>query len=87
MWDEILFPFDPQLADAPSLEGCAVNHCDRAAIQKIEEHYLCDAAGVVTVTIRNLTAHYGREYKLGRWSGKTAVVRPSARKRSRTAST
>jgi hypothetical protein len=55
---------------------------DPATIQKIEEHYSCDAAGVVTVTIRNLTAHYGREFKLGRWSGKTAIVRPAARKRA-----
>jgi hypothetical protein len=38
------------------------------------------------VTIRNLTAHYGREYKLGQWSGKVAVVRPTARKRTRKAS-
>jgi molecular chaperone DnaK (HSP70) len=83
VWDEILFPFDPELADSHTLDQLAVSHSPRAAIQKIEEHYACDAAGVVTVTIRNLTAHYGREYKLGRWSGKTAIVRPSARKRVR----
>jgi molecular chaperone DnaK (HSP70) len=86
VWDEILFPFDPELADARTLDQLAVDHSGRAAIQKIEEHYACDAAGVVTVTIRNLTAHYGREYKLGRWSGKAAVVRPTARKRTRKAS-
>jgi len=86
VWDEILFPFDPVLADARALETLPVNHSDRAAIQHIEEQYACDAAGVVTVTIRNLTSHYGREYKLGRWSGKTAVVTPAARKRSRKAS-
>jgi molecular chaperone DnaK (HSP70) len=82
VWDEILFPFDPQLADSGTLDRTAVQHSDRAAIQKIEEHYSCDAAGVVTVTIRNLTAHYGREFKLGRWSGKTAIVHPPARKRA-----
>ncbi len=85
VWDEILFPFDPALADA-KLETTPVDHSDRAAIQQIEEQYACDAAGVVTVTIRNLTSHYGREYKLGRWSGKTAVVEPAARKRTRKAS-
>lgn len=74
VWDEILFPFDPALADVRTLEATPVSHSDRAAIQHIEEQYACDAAGVVTVTIRNLTSHYGREYKLGRWSGKTAVV-------------
>jgi len=86
VWDEILFPFDPALADAHALDQFSVNHSDRAAGQMIEEHYACDAAGVVTVTIRNLTSHYCREYKLGRWSGKTAVVRPSVRKRTRKAS-
>jgi hypothetical protein len=33
------------------------------------------------VAIRNLTSHYGREFRLGRWSGKTAVVSPKTRKR------
>jgi molecular chaperone DnaK (HSP70) len=83
VWDEILFPFDPALADKHSLEGLAVSHSDRAGIQQIEEHYACDAAGVLSVTIRNLTSHYGREYHLGRWSGKTPVVSPSGRRRSR----
>lgn len=86
VWDEILFPFDPALADVRALDATPVNHSDRAAIQQIEEQYACDAAGVVTVTIRNLTSHYGREYKLGRWSGKTAVVKPSARRRARKSS-
>ncbi|HTS75826.1 MAG TPA: Hsp70 family protein [Bryobacteraceae bacterium] len=85
VWDEILFPFDPALADVRALDALPVNHSENAAIQQIEEQYACDAAGVVTVTIRNLTSHYGREYKLGRWSGKTAVVKPAARKRARKA--
>ena len=83
VWDEILFPFDPMLADESALESQPVDRNDVARIQHIEEQYACDAAGVVTVTIRNLTSHYGREYSLGKWSGKTAVIRPSAtRKRS-----
>jgi molecular chaperone DnaK (HSP70) len=85
VWDEILFPFDPVLADVRTLDALAVDHSDRAAVQQIEEQYACDAAGVVTVTIRNLTSHYGREYKLGRWSWKTAVLTPSSRKRARRA--
>jgi molecular chaperone DnaK (HSP70) len=83
VWDEILFPFDPALADVRTLDALPVDRSDRASIQQIEEQYACDAAGVVTVTIRNLTSKYCREYKLGRWSGKPAVVRPAARKRSR----
>src|SRR5580692_3276753 len=81
VWDEILFPFDPALADAASFDTVLVEHSWPASHQEIEEHYSCDAAGVVTVAIRNLTSHYGREFRLGRWSGKTAVVSPKQRKR------
>jgi molecular chaperone DnaK (HSP70) len=81
VWDEILFPFDPALADARSFDAVPVEHSWPASHQEIEEQYSCDAAGVVTVAIRNLTSHYGREFRLGRWSGKTAVISPRARKR------
>jgi molecular chaperone DnaK (HSP70) len=87
VWDEILFPFDPALADMRALSGVAVEKSWSAASQEIEERYGCDATGGVTVTINNTVSHYGREFKLGRWSGKAKVVRPSARKRSRKAST
>ncbi|HEY1759681.1 MAG TPA: Hsp70 family protein [Bryobacteraceae bacterium] len=87
VWDEILFPFDPSLADMRALSGVLVEKSHAAASQEIEERYACDAAGVVTVTISNNVSHYSREFKLGRWSGKPKVVRPSARKRARKAST
>jgi molecular chaperone DnaK len=86
LWDEIVFPFDPALADAPSFEGVHVERSANASGQEIEEQYACDAAGVVTVTIRSLTSQYGREFRLGRWSGKTAVITPAARRRARKAS-
>src|SRR5262249_17240311 len=85
VWDEILFPFDPALAGVQALETVAVERFPAASEQWIEERYACDPAGVVTVEIRNLTSGYGREYRLGRWSGKTAVMRPTARKRTRKA--
>jgi molecular chaperone DnaK len=81
VWDEIQFPFDPALADARSFDAVRVEHSWPASHQEIEEQYSCDAAGVVTVAIRNLTSDYGREFRLGRWSGKTAVVSPKTRKR------
>jgi molecular chaperone DnaK (HSP70) len=81
VWDEIHFPFDPALADTRSFDTVRVEHSWPASHQEIEEHYSCDAAGVVTVAIRNLTSHYGREFRLGRWSGKTEVVSPKSRKR------
>jgi molecular chaperone DnaK (HSP70) len=87
VWDEILFPFDPSHVDALSLEGVPVVRSGGLADQWIEEEYSCDAAGVVTVTIRNLTSEYERHFQLGRWSGKAAVLSPGARKRARRAST
>jgi len=83
VWDEILFPFDPALAESRSLENAPVERSAAAAIQQIEEKYSCDSTGRVTVSIRNAASHYGREYPLSRWSGKSPVVKPSARKRVR----
>ena len=68
------------------LTEVVVDRTPAAIAQEIEEQYACDSAGAVAVTIRNLTANYGREYRLGRWSSKQAVVRPSVRKRARKAS-
>jgi molecular chaperone DnaK (HSP70) len=86
VWDEIRFPFDPELAEMASLENVPVRQSPCAETQEIEELYTCDAAGVVTVKIRNITTNYEREYRLGRWSGKEPVVRPGARKRTQKAS-
>jgi molecular chaperone DnaK len=83
VWDEILFPFDPALAEVRALEPLPVERSSETEGHQIEECYACDATGCVTVSISNLGAHYGREYKLGRWSGKASVVKPAPRKRSR----
>lgn len=72
VWDEIRFPFDPELAGLASLDRVAVGMSARAETQEIEERYTCDHTGVVTVKIRNLTQGYGREYRLGRWSERAA---------------
>jgi molecular chaperone DnaK (HSP70) len=81
VWDEILFPFDPALARARPLEVIAIERC--GDVEQIEEQYGCDAAGVVTVTIRNRTSDYEREFQLGRWSEKAAVVSAAPRRRAR----
>jgi hypothetical protein len=57
---------------------------DTAASQEIEEHYACSAAGTVAVTIRNVTAHYEREYTIGRWAppaAPTILLTKSRRRR------
>jgi molecular chaperone DnaK (HSP70) len=84
VWDEILFPFGPALARGLELEGVPVVRSGDA--EQIEEQYGCDSAGVVTVTIRNLTSQYERAFQLGRWSEKAAVVSPALRRRARRAS-
>ena len=86
VWDEILFPFDPALAEAGELDQVVVQRSRPPPTNKSKSAYACDATGVVAVTIRNLTSNYGREYKLGRWSGKAPVARPASRKRTRKAS-
>jgi molecular chaperone DnaK (HSP70) len=83
VWDEILFPFDPALAEVRALDRMPVERSAGTEGQQIEERYSCDATGCVTVMIRNLSSHYGREYRLGRWSGKASVVKPAPRKRTR----
>jgi molecular chaperone DnaK len=84
LWDEVCFPLDPALAEHPDVAGVPVERSDVAARHQIDEHYTCHATGTVAVTIRNLTAHYARDFMLGRWSQQaTAVPVPTRRRRRR----
>ena len=83
LWDEIQFPFDPSLASAESLADIPVTHSPAAESQEIEEHYSCDATGAVTVTIRNITSDYTREFRLGRWSPKAPVIKPVRQRKAK----
>jgi molecular chaperone DnaK (HSP70) len=74
VWDEIQFPFDPDLRDADS---APVKYSSAAQSQEIEETYSIDASGTVTITITNLSAGYERIYRLGRWAAKDAPVTPA----------
>jgi molecular chaperone DnaK (HSP70) len=82
VWDEIRFPFDPALAwlSGEDLAKVPVGYSPTATAQKIEENYSCDATGSVTVAIRNLTAGYERQFRLGRWSAKEEIVVPGKRR-------
>ncbi len=71
VWDEIQFPFDPEMQEA---DGVEVERSEAAMSQEIEEKYSIDASGTVTVTISNLTAGYERQYRLGRWAAKEAPM-------------
>ena len=82
LWDEIRFPFDPALQDRPELTGVEVVHSEGAAWHEIEERYLVDASGAVTVEIRNLTAGYGRSYRLARWAAAQPRLVPGKRRKA-----
>ena len=81
VWDEFRFPFDPTLSAEKDLTAVAVEHSQRADTQQIEERYTCDARAGITVTIRNLTSGYDRDYRLARWAPKEVALRPGRRKR------
>ncbi|HKW92320.1 MAG TPA: Hsp70 family protein [Methylomirabilota bacterium] len=83
VWDEIWFPFDPALAAQPDLTRASVGRSDAVADQEIEERYACAGAGTLSVTIRNVTARYQREYAIGRWAPTGGLVASVKRRRSR----
>ena len=80
VWDEILFPFDPELRSERRLGTIEIGRCERAEGQEIVEAYSCDAGGAVTVTISNRTSDYKRTYRLGRWSVPSKPLVPGKRK-------
>lgn len=80
VWDEIRFPFDPSIDD---VDETPIEHRDSVRHNTVEEKYVCDAGGAVTVTIRNDTAGYSRDYRLGRWAAKEAPIAPGKPKTSR----
>jgi molecular chaperone DnaK len=83
VWDEIRFPFDPELAEQEDLASAEVHHYDDGQSQIIQEKYLCSPTGAVEVQISNLSAGYARKYRLGRWAGKEASIVPGKKKKAR----
>lgn len=87
LWDEIRFPFNPDLAPVAELRSVPVTHSPDVSGQRIEEVYECDSGGSIAVTIANESAGYARTYRLGRWSFDTKSVKPARpRKKSSGAS-
>jgi molecular chaperone DnaK (HSP70) len=68
IWDDIQFPFDPSLHGVGDLTMVNVSRREEGARGEVEEQYSCDANGLVTVTIRDRSAAYHRDYTLGHWS-------------------
>jgi molecular chaperone DnaK (HSP70) len=64
-WDEILFPFDPQLRGVEDLKDASISHsCDHAHI--VEEVYSCDHNGIIEVEIKDAANGFSRRYTLRR---------------------
>ena len=82
VWDEILFPFDPDLENERNLAAHAVVRSATAQQQEVEERYLCDASGSVTVSIANIAAGYERSHQIGRWAARGAVLVAGRRRRA-----
>jgi molecular chaperone DnaK (HSP70) len=80
VWDDVRFPFDPSLRAQKDLKPVEVARLGNGGAVEAEERYGCDAGGTVTVTISNLTAGYGRNYRLGRWAAEEPPLVPGKRK-------
>lgn len=63
-WEEVLFPFEPQLQATKNLASVEVHNSGQASGQLIEERYSCDAQGILSVTIRNQNTGYERTFNL-----------------------
>ena len=70
LWDDIQFPFDPNLRGADDLTLIDVSRNGDGAGWQVEEEYSCDTNGIVKVTIWNRSAGYRRDYTLGHWSSR-----------------
>jgi molecular chaperone DnaK (HSP70) len=81
LWDEVRFPFDPELAEEQALESTDVHASSDAARNTIEEKYECDSSGCISVTITNKDVGYARTYRLGRWSREARAVAPARRRK------
>lgn len=84
-WDEILFPFDPNLEGATRLKEVPVGHNHEAHQCTIRELYRCDSNGRVSVEISNLTTGHTRVYPLARWGQQAEPVAAEATTKRRKA--
>jgi molecular chaperone DnaK (HSP70) len=83
IWDEVRFPFDPELQAEASLDAIPVEHSQSGPHHVIEEAYSCDSGGGVTVRIADQTTGFTRQYRLARWSGPEQPLKPGVAKRAR----
>ena len=63
-WDQILFPFDPQLRHHKDLASVPVVLLDNPGALKIREEYTCDSRGSIRVKIHAEPGSFTREYTI-----------------------
>jgi hypothetical protein len=81
-WQEILFPYAPDLASHRNLKSVRVQRDPAVSSHDVEEVYRCDAAGVVEVTIADQTTGYSRTFRVREAGG---AAGPPAGRNGRTA--
>jgi molecular chaperone DnaK (HSP70) len=62
VWEEVYFPYDPQLAQESDLARVPLEKRQDLARQEIREIYSYDQRGIIQVEIANLTGGYQRKY-------------------------
>ena len=71
-WDQVFFPFDPQLANS-DLNEVPVRNWSGSQAAVIEERYCCDARGIIEVVISNETAGIARRFGIRRGNSARAA--------------
>jgi hypothetical protein len=82
-WDDIRFPFDPNLQDRADLATVPVVRAPGTKSFVIEETYTCDGSGNLAVEISNKVTGYEKTFRLGRWSARQAKISPGRAKAHR----
>ena len=65
VWEDVYFPYDPQLEQEPDLARIPLEKRPDLAGQEIRETYTYDQRGIIRVEIANLKNGYSRKYAFG----------------------
>jgi molecular chaperone DnaK (HSP70) len=63
-WDEIRFPFEPELSGANGWEKTSIRRFESPRGVQAEEVYTCDSQGIVKVTLINHSTGFRKSYQL-----------------------
>lgn len=64
VWDEIRFPFDPDLSGGSGWEKAPIYRLESPREVEAEEIYTCDSQGIVKVTLIDHTTGFQKSYQL-----------------------